>query len=73
MLNLTYEFSLPQKFVERRYGLDPLTDRDSQANDLLDSFDFDQDHYHWPCRRGSARSDRQTPSHCPRRKMKVAV
>jgi len=38
-----YEFSSLLKFVETRYGLDPLTDRDAQANDLLDSFDFDQD------------------------------
>ena len=38
-----YEFSSLLKFVETRYGLDPLTDRDTQANDLLDSFDFDQD------------------------------
>jgi phospholipase C len=30
------------KFVETRYGLPPLASRDLAANDLLDSFDFDQ-------------------------------
>ena len=38
-----YEFSSILRFVEERFGLDPLTDRDSQANDLLDSFNFHQD------------------------------
>ncbi len=37
-----YEFSSLLKFVERRYGLAPLTTRDREANDLLDSFDFEQ-------------------------------
>jgi hypothetical protein len=30
------------KFVETRYDLAPLTARDQEANDLLDSFDFEQ-------------------------------
>ena len=37
-----YEFSSVLKFIEERFGLPPLTDRDSAANDMLDSFDFDQ-------------------------------
>jgi len=37
-----YEFSSLLKFAEERFGLDPLTDRDAQANDLMDSFDFTQ-------------------------------
>ena len=38
----TYEFSSFLKFVEERYGLAPLTDRDANASDMLDSFDFTQ-------------------------------
>lgn len=37
-----YEFSSLLKFAEVRYGLDPLTERDVAANDMLDSFDFTQ-------------------------------
>jgi len=37
-----YEFSSVLKFIEERFGLKPLTERDSEANDMLDSFDFDQ-------------------------------
>ena len=37
-----YEFSSLLKFAEVRFGLDPLTDRDVQANDMLDSFNFHQ-------------------------------
>jgi phospholipase C len=37
-----YELSSLLKFVEQRYSLPPLTARDTQANDLLDSFDFSQ-------------------------------
>ncbi len=37
-----YEFSSVLKFIEERFGLKPLTKRDSEANDMLDSFDFDQ-------------------------------
>ena len=36
-----YEFSSLLKFVEQRFGLAPLGDRDEAANDMLDSFDFD--------------------------------
>src|SRR5260370_12431402 len=36
----TYEVSSLLKFVETRFGLEPLTDRDLLANDLLDSFNF---------------------------------
>ena len=38
-----YEFSSFLKFVERRYNLAALTDRDKAANDMLDSFDFQQE------------------------------
>ncbi len=38
----TYELSSLLKFVEERYGLPPLTDRDANANDMLDSFNFNQ-------------------------------
>ena len=37
-----YEFSSFLKTVEERFGLPALTDRDAEANDLLDSFDFTQ-------------------------------
>ena len=37
-----YEFSSWLAFVEKRFHLPPLTDRDTKANDMLDSFDFDQ-------------------------------
>ena len=36
------EFSSLLKFVETRWNLDALTDCDTLANDLLDSFDFEQ-------------------------------
>ncbi len=38
----TYEFSSLLKFVEERFGLPPLTERDANANDVLDSFNFNQ-------------------------------
>lgn len=38
----TLEFSSVLKFIEERFDLDPLTERDQDANDLVDSFDFDQ-------------------------------
>jgi len=37
-----YEFSSLLKFVETRWRLGTLTDRDAVANDILDSFDFGQ-------------------------------
>lgn len=37
-----YEFSSVIKFIEERFGLPPLTNRDTQANDLTDVFDFNQ-------------------------------
>lgn len=37
-----YEFSSLLKIVEERYQLAPLTDRDADANDMLDSFNFNQ-------------------------------
>jgi len=38
----TYEFSSVLKFIEENFGLPPLTQRDAQANDMMDSFDFQQ-------------------------------
>jgi phospholipase C len=38
----TLEFSSILKFVEERFHLEPLTDRDRLANDLTESFDFDR-------------------------------
>ena len=38
----TYEFSSFLKFVEERFGLQPLGKRDANANDMLDSFSFTQ-------------------------------
>jgi phospholipase C len=43
----TLEFSSVLKFIEQRFDLDPLTERDTQANDLIDTFDFD-DHARSP-------------------------
>jgi len=37
-----YEFSSVLKFIEERFGLAPLTNRDANANDTTDSFDFTQ-------------------------------
>jgi len=38
----TYEFASFLKFAEERFGLSPLTARDANANDMLDSFNFSQ-------------------------------
>ena len=38
----TLEFSSVLKFIEERFDLDALTERDEDANDLIDSFDFEQ-------------------------------
>lgn len=37
-----YEFSSILKFIEEDFGLAPLTQRDANANDTTDSFDFNQ-------------------------------
>ncbi len=37
-----YEFSSVLKFIEEDFGLSPLTQRDADANDTTDSFDFTQ-------------------------------
>jgi phospholipase C len=37
-----YEFSSLLSFVEKRFYLAPLTERDQKANDMLDGFDFTQ-------------------------------
>jgi phospholipase C len=38
----TYEFSSFLRFIEVRYGLDPLSTRDAVADDMLGAFDFTQ-------------------------------
>ncbi len=37
-----FDFTSPLKLIERRFGIEPLTDRDRQAADMLDCFDFGQ-------------------------------
>jgi phospholipase C len=37
-----YETSSVLQFIETLYNLSPLTNRDAQANSLLDTFDFSQ-------------------------------
>ncbi len=37
-----YSFESVAKFIEERFGMPPLTDRDANANDMLDSFNFFQ-------------------------------
>jgi phospholipase C len=37
----TLEYSSILRFIEERFSLEPLSDRDRLANDLTDSFDFD--------------------------------
>jgi phospholipase C len=42
VVHTVYEHSSILKFVETRYGLAPLTARDANASDMLDSFNFTQ-------------------------------
>src|SRR5262249_23654068 len=37
-----YEFSSVLAFIEERFGLSALTERDANANDMSDSFDYEQ-------------------------------
>ncbi len=37
-----FDLTSPLKLIERRFGLKPLTDRDRDANDMLDCLDFHQ-------------------------------
>ena len=37
-----FDFTSPLRLIEKRYGLKSLTDRDRQAHDMLDCFDFQQ-------------------------------
>jgi phospholipase C len=39
----TYEFSSVLKFIETLHDLEPLTERDEQADDMLAAFDFEQE------------------------------
>jgi phospholipase C len=38
-----YEFSSVLKFIETVYDLEPMTQRDARASNMLNAFDFDQD------------------------------
>lgn len=42
VISTPYEFSSVLKFVETRFGLPALTSRDANANDMTDSFNFNQ-------------------------------
>ena len=42
VIHTQYEFSSFLAFVETRFGIKPLGERDAQANNMLDAFDFDQ-------------------------------
>ena len=37
-----YDFTSPLKLIEGHFGLKPLADRDRDANNMLDCFDFAQ-------------------------------
>ena len=37
-----YDFTSPLKLIEDRFGITPLTDRDKNANNMIDCFDFNQ-------------------------------
>ncbi|MGB6670903.1 MAG: hypothetical protein WBE34_00570, partial [Candidatus Nitrosopolaris sp.] len=37
-----YQFESMLKFIEWRFNLQPLTERDLHANDLINAFDFNQ-------------------------------
>jgi phospholipase C len=37
-----FDFTSPLKLIETRFGLEPLTERDKKANDMLDCFNFRQ-------------------------------
>ncbi len=41
-MHTALEFSSVLKFIEERFDLDPLTQRDQDANEIFDAFDFDQ-------------------------------
>ena len=40
--HFTYDFTSMLKFIEERWDLPPLTQRDAHADDMTDCFDFDQ-------------------------------
>jgi phospholipase C len=41
----TYEFSSVLAFIEQRFGLEPMTDRDAQADPLTGAFDFEHPNF----------------------------
>ena len=41
--NTVYDHTSPLAFIEWRWGIEPLTERDANANNLTNAFDFSQD------------------------------
>jgi phospholipase C len=60
----TLEFASVLKFIEERFDLDPLTERDQDANDLTGSFDFDHRQF---------RPLILTPRQCPGAKTEITT
>jgi len=42
IIHTRFDFTSPLKLIEKKFGLKALTDRDADANDMLDCFDFKQ-------------------------------
>jgi hypothetical protein len=42
VVHTRFDFTSPLKLIETKFGLRPLTDRDADANDMLDCFNFFQ-------------------------------
>jgi len=42
VVHTRFDFTSPLKLIETKFGLPPLTDRDADANDMLDCFNFFQ-------------------------------
>jgi phospholipase C len=42
VIHTRFDLTSPLKLIEKRFNLQPLTDRDADANDMLDCFDFKQ-------------------------------
>lgn len=42
VIHTRFDLTSPLKLIERRFGLKSLTDRDADANDMVDCFDFKQ-------------------------------
>jgi len=42
IIHTRFDFTSPLKLIEKKFGLESLTDRDADANDMRDCFDFKQ-------------------------------